>query len=162
MLFRSDEAARVFLFGFAVKFQAVLMAAMRTGDFIAQDDIGGAHPFVDLATPQALGRAAGDDLGEDRAFDALFGQVERAALAFPDTPEGKQAMKESLDRIAAARASGEAPDDMECSLETAKRQNVARGKLWRADESNYRDLARIKLPVLVADGRVDIIDPPQN
>ena len=31
--------------------------------------------------------------------------LDKAALAFPDTPEGTQAMKESLDRIAAARAS---------------------------------------------------------
>lgn len=88
--------------------------------------------------------------------------LDKAALAFPNTPEGKQAMKESLGRIAAARASGEAPDDMECSLETAKRQDRARGDLWRADQSNYEDLANIKAPVLVADGRDDIIDPPPN
>lgn len=88
--------------------------------------------------------------------------LDKAALAFPDTPEGKQALKESLDRIAAARASGEAPDDMTCSQQTAERQNRARGVLWKADTSNYRDLSKIKVPVLVADGRDDIIDPPQN
>lgn len=88
--------------------------------------------------------------------------LDKAALAFPDTPEGKLAMKQSLDRIAAAHASGEAPDDMTCSQQTAERQNRARGVLWAADESNYQDLANIKLPVLVADGRDDRIDPPQN
>jgi len=87
--------------------------------------------------------------------------LDKAALAFPNTAEGKTAMKESLDRIAAARTSGEAPDDMECSLETAKRQNDAR-ELWTKDQSNYEDLANIKVPVLVADGRDDLIDPPQN
>lgn len=87
--------------------------------------------------------------------------LDKAALAFPNTAEGKQALKESLDRIAAARASGEAPDDMECSLETAQRQNRAR-ELWTTDDSNYQDLANIKVPVLVADGRDDIIDPPPN
>ncbi len=88
--------------------------------------------------------------------------LDKAALAFPNTPEGKQAMKDSLGRIAAAHASGEAPNDMECSQQTAERQNRARGALWRADASNYRDLAKIRLPVLVADGRDDIIDPPPN
>lgn len=88
--------------------------------------------------------------------------LDKAALAFPNTPDGKQAMKESLDRIAAARTSGEAPDDMTCSQQTAERQNRARGELWSADESNYEDLANIKVPVLVADGRDDIIDPPPN
>lgn len=88
--------------------------------------------------------------------------LDKAALAFPNTPEGKKAMKESLDRIAAAHASGEAPNDMTCSEETAKRQNRARGVLWKANQSNYQDLAKIKIPVLVADGRDDIIDPPQN
>ena len=93
--------------------------------------------------------------------DPKVSVLDKAALAFPNTPEGKQAMKESLDRIAAARASGEAPDDMECSLETAKRQNGAR-ELWTKDQSNYEDLANIKVPVLVADGRDDLIDPPPN
>lgn len=88
--------------------------------------------------------------------------LEKAALAFPDTPEGKLAMKQSLGRIAAAQASGEAPDDMTCPLQTATRQNRARGVLWRADKANYSDLAKIKAPVLVADGRDDIIDPPRN
>lgn len=88
--------------------------------------------------------------------------MDKASLAFPNTPEGKQAMTESLDRMDAARKSGEIPDDMVTSLQTAERQNRARSVLWRADESNYRDLAKIKVPVLVADGRDDIIDPPQN
>lgn len=98
----------------------------------------------------------------DKLNDPSIPVLDKAALAFPDTPDGKLAMKQSLERIAAARASGEAPDDMECPQQTAARQDRARSVLWRADESNYRDLAGIKVPVLVADGRDDIIDPPQN
>ena len=94
--------------------------------------------------------------------DPTIPVLDKASLAFPDTAEGKLAMKQSLDRMDAARKSGEIPDDMVTSTQTAERQNRARSVLWVADESNYRDLANIKLPVLVADGRDDIIDPPQN
>ena len=62
----------------------------------------------------------------------------------------------------AARKSGEIPDDLVTSAQTAERQNRARSVLWAADEQNYQDLAKITLPVLVADGRDDVIDPPEN
>jgi pimeloyl-ACP methyl ester carboxylesterase len=88
--------------------------------------------------------------------------MEKAPLAFPDTPEGKLAMQQSVARMDAARKSGELPDDMVTSTQTAERQNRARSVLWAADEQNYQDLAKITLPVLVADGRDDVIDPPEN
>lgn len=88
--------------------------------------------------------------------------MEKAPLAFPDTPEGRLAMQQSMARMDAARKSGEIPDDLVTSAQTAERQNRARSVLWAADEQNYEDLAKIKLPVLVADGRDDIIDPPEN
>ena len=34
--------------------------------------------------------------------------------------------------------------------------------LWKADNSNFEDLKNVKVPVLVADGRYDLIDPPKN
>lgn len=88
--------------------------------------------------------------------------LDKTSLDFPDTPAGKLAMNQAIDRLKAAWASGEAPQDQEFSKETALRQNRARTTLWDADNENYRDLAKIKVPVLVADGRDDILDVPQN
>lgn len=99
---------------------------------------------------------------EAKLNDPNVPDLDKAALAFSSDPAGQVAMKQSLARIAAATASGEAPNDMECSKETALRQDRARTTLWNADNENYRDLAKIKVPVLVADGRVDILDPPPN
>lgn len=99
---------------------------------------------------------------EDAINDPKVPVFDKAKFAFPDNPAGELALKQSLDRINAARASGEAPDDMTCSKETAIRQNRARTALWDADTGNYEALADIKVPVLVADGRDDVIDPPQN
>jgi len=94
--------------------------------------------------------------------DPAIPVMEKAPLAFPDTPEGKLAMQQSMARMDAARKSGEIPDDLVTSAQTAERQNRARSVLWAADEQNYQDLAKITLPVLVADGRDDVIDPPEN
>ena len=99
---------------------------------------------------------------EDAINDPNVPVFDKAKYAFPDSPDGQLALKQSLDRIAAARASGEIPDDTQCSQETAVRLNRARTTLWNADEGNYQALADIKVPVLVADGRDDVIDPPQN
>lgn len=88
--------------------------------------------------------------------------TDKTAFMFPDTAAGRAAAKQSLGRLAAAQASGEAPNDMTCSPQAVQRQDRARTTLWTADTTNYRDLADIKVPVLVADGRDDIIDPPQN
>jgi len=46
--------------------------------------------------------------------------------------------------------------------ETKIRQARARTLLWDADNQNYKDLKNIKVPVLVADGREDVIDNPKN
>jgi pimeloyl-ACP methyl ester carboxylesterase len=88
--------------------------------------------------------------------------TDKTAFMFPDTDAGRTAAKQSLARLAAAQASGEAPNDMTCSPQAVQRQDRARTTLWTADTTNFRDLANIRLPVLVADGRDDIIDPPQN
>lgn len=99
---------------------------------------------------------------EDAINDPNVPVFDKAKYAFTDNPAGQLALKQSLDRITAARASGEIPNDTQCSKETALRQNRARTTLWNADEGNYQALANIKVPVLVADGRDDIVDPPQN
>lgn len=88
--------------------------------------------------------------------------TDKTAFMFSDTAAGRAAAKQSLARLAAAQASGEAPNDMTCSPQAVLRQDRARTTLWNADEENYQALANIKVPVLVADGRDDVIDPPQN
>ncbi len=99
---------------------------------------------------------------ENAINDPSVPVFDKAKYAFPGSPTGQLALKQSFDRIAAARASGEIPNDTKCSKETAIRQNRARTTLWNADEGNYQALTNIEIPVLVADGRDDVIDPPQN
>ena len=84
------------------------------------------------------------------------------ALLFPDTPEGIEKGKAYFDRIEKAIKEGKVPDDRNVSEETTQRQLNARTTLWNADEENYKALANLKMPTLVADGREDLIDPPEN
>ena len=88
--------------------------------------------------------------------------MENFELLFPITPQGKAAAKAVYERFMAAMAAGTIPDDFVVSKETKARQVRARITLWDADNQNYLDLKKIKIPVLVADGREDIIDNPQN
>ena len=55
-----------------------------------------------------------------------------------------------------------APEDFDVSKQTTERQVRARTTLWNADESNFTALKNIKNPVLVADGRDDVVDKPVN
>lgn len=88
--------------------------------------------------------------------------MENFELLFPITPEGKAAAKVVYERFMAAKAAGAIPDDFVISKEAKERQVRARITLWNADNQNYKDLKNIKVPVLVADGREDIIDNPKN
>ena len=88
--------------------------------------------------------------------------LENVELLFTDDAAGKQAAKDSLARIHAAAQNGTAPNDFSIPQETKDRQIIARTKLWTADESNYENLKNINVPVLVADGRYDLIDRPEN
>jgi pimeloyl-ACP methyl ester carboxylesterase len=88
--------------------------------------------------------------------------MENFELLFAITPEGKAAAKVVYQRFMAAKAAGTIPDDFVISKETKERQVRARITLWDADDQNYHDLKNIKVPVLVADGREDIIDNPKN
>lgn len=88
--------------------------------------------------------------------------MENFELLFPITPEGKAAAKVVYERFMAAKAAGTIPDDFVISKEAKERQVRARITLWNADNQNYKDLKNIKVPVLVADGREDIIDNPRN
>ena len=108
--------------------------------------------YQDAAAPDVEGNLNNPDLPND----------EKIALTFTDDAEGKQAAKDAIARLQAAVAAGTFPDDFKTVKETVERQDRARTTLWKADNSNFEDLKNVKVPVLVADGRDDIIDPPKN
>lgn len=88
--------------------------------------------------------------------------MEKISLVFPDNEEGKLAAKESLARFKAAVEANTIPNDFTVSKETMIRQNRARTVLWSNDNENFNALKNIKVPVLLADGRYDIVDLPKN
>ena len=87
---------------------------------------------------------------------------EKIALTFPDNAEGRKAQQEVLSRIKAAVKAGTAPDDFKTSKQTVERLDRARTTLWRDNNSNFVDLKNVQLPVLITDGRSDVVDPPKN
>ncbi|QWD84993.1 alpha/beta hydrolase [Polynucleobacter asymbioticus] len=105
----------------------------------------------------AINKKVGEELN-----NPSLSPMENFELLFPMTPEGKAAAKAVYERWAAAKAAGTIPDDFVVSKETKARQVRARITLWNTDNQNFKDLKNIKVPVLVADGREDIIDSPQN
>ena len=105
----------------------------------------------------AIDKKVGEELN-----NPSLSPMENFELLFPITPEGKAAAKVVYGRFMAAKAAGTIPDDFVISKEAKERQVRARITLWNADNQNYQDLKKIKVPVLVADGREDIIDNPKN
>lgn len=108
--------------------------------------------YQDAAAPDVESKLNNPDLPND----------EKIALTFTDDAEGKQAANDAIARLKAAVAAGIFPNDFTTSKQTVERQDRARTTLWTADNSNFEDLKNVKVPVLVADGRDDIIDPPKN
>jgi pimeloyl-ACP methyl ester carboxylesterase len=89
-------------------------------------------------------------------------KMEKLALTAPDDAAGKAALQAALERMKAAVAAGTMPDDFDVPKQTIERQDRARTTLWNADNSNFENLKNVKVPVLIADGRSDEIDPPKN
>lgn len=98
----------------------------------------------------------------EKLNDPNVSTLNKASLFFPDTPEGRKAMEEAFARLKAAVADGTLPNDAEVSKQTALRQNRARSTLWDANTANFEALKDIRFPVLIADGRDDTVDPPEN
>jgi pimeloyl-ACP methyl ester carboxylesterase len=88
--------------------------------------------------------------------------MENIALLFPQNEDGKQAAKDAYARLSAAKLAGSIPNDFTISKEAKLRQDRARTVLWDTNNQNFSDLKGIRVPVLVADGRFDIIDVPKN
>ncbi len=70
--------------------------------------------------------------------------------------ERDKLLAERHDRIHLSRSGFRRPSS------GALRQNRARTTLWDADESNFADLKNITNPMLLADGRDDVVDKPVN
>lgn len=126
------------------------------------------HPeLVDkavLAAPNPGGSHGipADKAVEDRLNDPEISEDQKLALLFPPGDAEKALAQEIYSRIVDAGKQGAAPDDFTVSEQTTLRQARARTTLWNADESNFADLKNIKNPVLVTDGRDDVIDKPAN
>ena len=116
--------------------------------------------------------SAADPGGSQQAFPAEdvearlnnpnIPEMDKVALTFPENTKGKEAAQAVLARIKAAVAAGTMPNDFKISQQTIERQDRARTVLWNSDESNFANLKNIRVPVLITDGRSDIIDPPKN
>lgn len=99
---------------------------------------------------------------EEKLNNPNIPEMEKIGLVFTDNEEGREAAKKCLARIKAAVQAGTIPDDFSVSKETLMRQNRARTILWSNDNENFLALKNIKVPVLVTDGRYDVIDLPKN
>jgi pimeloyl-ACP methyl ester carboxylesterase len=89
-------------------------------------------------------------------------EMEKLGLVFTDNAAGKLAATEVLGRIKLAVENGALPNDFKVSKETTVRQDRARTTLWSSNQSNFENLKNIKTPVLITDGRYDVIDIPKN
>lgn len=99
---------------------------------------------------------------ENKLNNPNVSEMEKIGLVFTDNEEGRLAAKDCLARIKAAVKAGSIPNDFSVSKETLIRQNRARTDLWDKDNENFNALKDIKVPVLLSDGRFDIVDLPKN
>lgn len=110
---------------------------------------GGSH--ADPAAPDIESKLSSPDVPN----------MEKIALCFTNDETGKKAAAATLGRLKAAVADGTLPDDFTVPKQTLERQDRAR-KQWNVSNENFDALKNIKIPVLVTDGRSDVIDPPEN
>lgn len=99
---------------------------------------------------------------ESKLNNPIVPEIEKIGLVFTDNAQGKLAAKECMARLKEAVAAGTIPNDFSVSKETSVRQTRARTTLWSSDDENFKALKDIKNPVLLTDGRNDIVDIPKN
>lgn len=99
---------------------------------------------------------------EGKLNDPNVPEAEKIGLVFTNNEAGKKAATEVLNRLKAAVNAGEVPNDFQVSKETTIRQDRARTTLWKNDQENFKDLKKIKNPVLLTDGQYDVVDMPKN
>jgi pimeloyl-ACP methyl ester carboxylesterase len=99
---------------------------------------------------------------ESKLNDPSVPEIEKLGLAFTADEAGRRAASEAVSRLKSAVAAGTIPNDFNVSKQTTIRQDRARTTLWTGNQENFRQLKHIKIPVLVTDGRYDVIDIPKN
>jgi pimeloyl-ACP methyl ester carboxylesterase len=99
---------------------------------------------------------------EGKLNDPNVPETEKVGLVFTNNDAGKKAASEVLERLKAAVNAGTVPNDFQVSKETTIRQDNARTTLWKKDQENFKDLKKIKNPVLLTDGQYDVVDMPKN
>lgn len=127
---------------------------IRHPDLVGRAVLCGANPGGIHADPAA------EDV-ENKLNNPDVPNNEKIALCFTDDETGKKAAAETVGRIKAAVADGSLPDDFTVPKETIARQDRARMQ-WNTNNENFDALKKVTIPVLLTDGRSDIIDPPKN
>lgn len=150
-----------------LKYEKVNILAWSMGARIGQQLLIRHPELIDkavlcAANPGGKYQVEADADVESRLNNPNVPEIEKLGLVFTDNEEGRQAAKDCLARIKAAVAKGSIPNDFKVSKETTLRQDRARTELWRNDNENFISLRNVKNPVLLADGKYDIIDKPKN
>ncbi len=114
------------------------------------------------ANPGGKYQAKTDESVESKLNNPNVPDMEKIGLVFTNDKQGKLAAEQCLARLKNAVAAGTIPNDFTVSHETKLRQNRARTILWSSDNQNFLALKDIKNPVLLTDGRSDMIDMPKN
>lgn len=83
------------------------------------------------------------------------------SVNFPRTRVGREAAKSFLSRLENAAQTGEIPNDFRVSRSGYNAQLDAENR-WDASNQNYQKLKSIGIPVLVMDGRQDLLTPVVN
>lgn len=114
------------------------------------------------ANPGGTHQVATSEEAAKKLKGPVHSELEAVELFYDSTPEGIQEAKAYLERLHNAIAAKTIPNDLIVKPETVERQDRARGKPWDDSNANYDALSNIKAPVLISDGRNDIVDLPGN
>lgn len=146
---------KVNILGWSMGARIAQQFLIRHPDMINKAVLAAANPGGSYQIP------ASEDV-ESKLNNPNIPEMEKLGLVFTDNAAGKLAATEVLGRLKLAVENGELPNDFKVSKETTIRQDRARTTLWSNNQSNFKDLKNIKTPVLITDGRYDVIDIPKN
>jgi pimeloyl-ACP methyl ester carboxylesterase len=146
---------KVNILGWSMGARIAQQFLIRHPDVINKAVLAAANPGGSYQIP------ASEDV-ESKLNNPNIPEMEKLGLVFTDNAAGKLAATEVLGRIKLAVENGALPNDFKVSKETTERQDRARTTLWGSNQSNFENLKNIKTPVLITDGRYDVIDIPKN
>jgi len=146
---------KVNILGWSMGARIAQQFLIRHPDVINKAVLAAANPGGSYQIP------ASEDV-ESKLNNPNIPEMEKLGLVFTDNAAGKLAATEVLGRLKLAVENGELPNDFKVSKETTERQDRARTTLWSNNQINFENLKNIKIPVLITDGRYDVIDIPKN